>query len=182
MTVHAHPASAVVPCVYRSATPDEAPALEALIAAHREEGHLLPRDRAEIRVRAAQFVVADVDGAIRACAELVPLSPRLAEVRSLVVAPELRRHGVATRLVAELHQRAKARGFHSLLALAHDPRFFIRHDFSIVPHEWLPEKIARDCHGCPLFRLCDQRAMLLPLDPPRRRHSPQARPRPAAVA
>jgi len=107
--------------------------------------------------------VAEVDGRILACAELVPLSKRIAEVRSLVVAPDLRRHGVATRLIAELQERAQARGFESIVALAHDPRFFIHHDFSIVPHEWLPEKIARDCHDCPLFRHCGQYAMLLPL-------------------
>lgn len=168
MTVHPHPAIAIT-CSYRSATSEDAESLDGLIKAHAEEGHLLPRTIDNLRARAPHFVVAEVDGEIRACAELVPLSKRIAEVRSLVVAPDLRRHGVATHLIAELRDRADARGFQAVVALAHDPRFFIRHDFSIVPHEWLPEKIARDCHDCPLFRRCGQYAMLLPLGVRRQR-------------
>jgi amino-acid N-acetyltransferase len=163
MTIHPHPAVAGVPVVLRTATPDDAAALNALINTHREEGHLLPRQEDEIRARASRFVVAEADGVVKACAELVPLSPRMAEVRSLVVSGDLRHHGVATRLVDELEARATAEGFQSLLALAHDPRLFIRHNFSIVPHEWLSEKIARDCSSCALFRQCGQHAMLLPL-------------------
>lgn len=147
----------------RTATPSDAEAIDALIDAHREEGHLLPRQVDEIRARASRFVVAEVDGQIKACAELVPLSKGLAEVRSLVVAADARHHGVAARLVGELRSRARAEGFQSLLALAHDPRFFMRYNFSIVPHEWLSEKIARDCRGCALFRRCGQHAMLAPL-------------------
>ena len=149
--------------VIRTATPADAEALDALIGAHQEEGHLLPRQIEEIRARAAQFVVAESGGAIKACAELVPLSTRMAEVRSLVVASDFRRHGVATRLIEELEVRGRAAGFRSLLALAHDPRFFVQHNFSIVPHVWLSEKIARDCRSCALFRQCGQHAMLLPL-------------------
>jgi amino-acid N-acetyltransferase len=180
MTIHPHPV-VDVPFVLRAATPDDAPALNALINAHREEGHLLPREEAEIRARASRFVVADVDGAVKACAELVPLSNRLAEVRSLVVSGDLRRHGVATRLVDALQDRAKAEGFQSLLALAHDPRFFIRHNFSIVPHEWLSEKIARDCRTCALFRRCGQHAMLLPLSADRQTGAAPVRLRHAAA-
>ena len=32
-----------------------------------------------------------------------------------------------------------------------------------MPHLWVPEKIATDCLGCPLFRRCGQYAMMLPL-------------------
>lgn len=147
----------------RRASADDAPQLDALIRTHQAEGHLLPRQVDEIRARASQFVVAEVNGSIKACAELAPLSSRLAEVRSLVVSADARRHGVATRMLDDLRDRARAEGFHSLLALTHDPKFFIRHDFSIVPHEWLSEKIARDCQACALFRQCGQHAMLLPL-------------------
>lgn len=181
MTIHPHPAVADVPFVLRAATPDDAPTLNALINAHREEGHLLTREEDEIRARASRFVVADVDGVVKACAELVPLSNRLAEVRSLVVSGDLRRHGVATRLVDALQERARAEGFQSLLALAHDPRFFIRHNFSIVPHEWLSEKIAHDCRACALFRRCGQHAMLLPLSAARQTGAAPMRLRHAAA-
>jgi amino-acid N-acetyltransferase len=125
--------------------------------------------------------VAESAGVIKACAELVPLSARMAEVRSLVVARDVRRHGVATRLIEELEVRGRAAGFHSLLALAHDPRFFVHHNFSIVPHVWLTEKIARDCRSCALFRQCGQHAMLLPLTAGTRNSAARSRPRVAAA-
>lgn len=181
MTIHPHPALADLPVVFRAATPGDAGALNTLINAHLEEGHLLPRREDEIRARASRFVVAEVDGVVRACAELVPLSTRMAEVRSLVVSGELRRHGVATTLVDELETRARAGGLQALLALAHDPRFFVRHNFSIVPHEWLSEKIARDCASCAFFRHCGQHAMLLPLSAGRRTGTASVRLRSAAA-
>lgn len=149
--------------VIRTATPADAPALDALIGEHQREGHLLPRELSELRRRAPRFVVAEADGRLLACAELAPLSPRVAEIRSLVVARDVRRVGLGARIVGELRARATAAGFESLCAFTHDARLFVRHNFSIVPHVWLPEKIATDCASCPLFRQCGQQAMLLPL-------------------
>jgi len=147
----------------RQATTDDVPAIHALIAAHLDEGHLLPRDQAELARHAARFVVCDAAGEITACAELAPLSARVAEVRSLVVSRTFRRVGLAARLVGEVRRRAVEMGFETLSAFTHDARFFVRQNFSIVPHLWLPEKIATDCVGCPLFRKCSQHAMVLPL-------------------
>ena len=39
----------------------------------------------------------------------------------------------------------------------------MKQGFSIVPHTWVPEKIAVDCHRCPLFRKCGQSAVVLSL-------------------
>ena len=154
--------------VLRSATADDAAVVHALITSHALEGHLLPRERDEIHRHAGRFVVCEVDGVITACAELAPLSDRVAEVRSLVVSGHVRRVGLAARLVDELRRRATAGGFEMLCAFTHDARFFVRQSFSIVPHLWLPEKISTDCISCPLFRRCEQYAMVIPLrDVPR---------------
>jgi N-acetylglutamate synthase-like GNAT family acetyltransferase len=150
--------------VIRRATPADAEALHALITSHLDEGHLLPRALDELRVHAERFLVCDLAGAIVACAELAPLSRSVAEVRSLVVSRDARRGGLARRLVVELRDRAKGAGYDTLCAFTHDARFFVRQNFSIVPHVWLPEKIMTDCQGCPLFRRCRQYAMILPLD------------------
>jgi N-acetylglutamate synthase-like GNAT family acetyltransferase len=150
--------------VIRRATPADAEALHALITSHLDEGHLLPRALDELRVHAERFLVCDLAGAIVACAELAPLSRSVAEVRSLVVSRDARRGGLARRLVVELRDRAKGAGYNTLCAFTHDARFFVRQNFSIVPHVWLPEKIMTDCQGCPLFRRCRQYAMILPLD------------------
>jgi amino-acid N-acetyltransferase len=155
---------AVTDLVIRQATAADAEAMHALIQAHLDEGHLLPRAIDDLRRHAARFTVCEVGDRVMACGELAPLSPGVAEVRSLVVARDTRRAGLAGRVVAELRRRAAADGYRSLCAFTHDPRFFVRQNFSIVPHVWLPEKIGTDCLGCPLFRKCQQYAMLLPLD------------------
>lgn len=147
----------------RAATAADAPALHALIAAHLEEGRLLPRTQAELTDHAHRFVVALQDDRIVGCAELAPLSATVAEVRSLVVSSQARQSGLGHRMVDELGRRARREGFARLCAFAHDPRFFVRLGFSIVPHTWVPEKIAHDCHSCPLFRNCGQYAIVLDL-------------------
>jgi N-acetylglutamate synthase-like GNAT family acetyltransferase len=148
----------------RPATAADAPALHALIAAHLEEGKLLPRTLDELAVHAPRFVVAESGGQIVGCAELAPLSQTVAEVRSLVVSRDARRHGVGVQMVEDLAARARRDGFDRMCAFAHDPAFFVRRGFSIVPHTWVPEKIAHDCIACPLFRNCGQYAVVLEVD------------------
>ena len=152
----------------RAATTADAPALHALIAAHVEEGRLLPRTLEELMVHAPRFVVAtrpsESSESIVGCAELAPLSGAVAEVRSLVVGQDARRKGLGERMVEALAARARREGFDRLCAFAHDPGFFVHRGFSIVPHTWVPEKIAHDCYSCPLFRNCGQYAVLLDLD------------------
>ncbi len=149
--------------VVRQATMADAEAIHSLVQSHLDEGHLLPRHLSELRAHAERFVVCDVAGQITACAELAPLSQTVAEVRSLVVSRDFRRVGLAARLLTELRARARSLGFETLTAFTHDARFFVRQGFSIVPHVWIPEKIMHDCVGCPLFRHCEQYAVVLPL-------------------
>ena len=166
----------------RAATVKDAEALHALVSAHLQEGHLLPRDLEEIRRHADRFVVCGRRGHLRACAELAPLSASVAEVRSLVVASDYRRTGVAARLIDELRERARSLGFETLCAFTHDARVFVRQGFSIVPHLWVPEKITTDCLSCPLFRRCGQHAMVLPIHLGDRRGTADADTRRVAVA
>jgi N-acetylglutamate synthase-like GNAT family acetyltransferase len=152
----------------RAATAADAPALHALIATHLEEGRLLPRALDELTVHAPRFVVAveqSADGErIVGCAELAPLSQSVAEVRSLVVDRNARRLGLGQQMVEALSSRARSEGYEKLCAFAHEPRFFVHRGFSIVPHTWVPEKIAHDCNSCPLFRNCGQYAVVFDLD------------------
>jgi amino-acid N-acetyltransferase len=154
----------------RPAVTADAPELHTLIAAHLEEGKLLPRTLEELTVHAPRFVVAVEPTAsgdrIVGCAELAPLSGNVAEVRSLVVKEEVRRLGLGEQMVAALAARARVEEYTKLCAFAHEPAFFVRRGFSIVPHTWVPEKIAHDCYSCPLFRNCTQYAVVLDLDRP----------------
>lgn len=147
----------------RQATPDDARAIHDLIAGHLNEGHLLPRHLGEISVHAHRFVVAEDDGEIVGCADLAPLSRTVAEVRSLVVSTLARSGGAGGRLVDALVALSTQAGFERLCAFTHAPAYFVQLGFSIVPHEWLPDKISTDCGTCALFRRCGQYAVMFPL-------------------
>jgi amino-acid N-acetyltransferase len=162
---------------FREATAIDAAAVHRLITDNLEAGHLLPRGIDEVLAHAARFVVAEREGQVIGCAELAPLSATVAEVRSLVVNEEARGQRIGPELVAKLAAGAASRGFATLCAFTHQPSHFVKMGFTIVPHMWVPEKIAHDCTACPLFRRCGQYAVTLPL-----RAGVQLRPeQPAAV-
>src|SRR2546425_5494554 len=142
----------------------DAKKLFALIQANLEEGHLLPRTLGELTARANQFVVAVKARTIVGCAELAPLSPHVAEVRSLAVDGAARGSRVGVTIVDELRRRARRESFEKLCAFTHAPGYFIHMGFSIVPHLWLTEKIFTDCVKCPHFQQCGQYAMVVPVD------------------
>jgi len=148
----------------RTAAAADAKKLFTLIQANLEEGHLLPRTLGELAVHAERFVVAVKARKIVGCAELAPLSPHVAEVRSLAVDSAARGSRVGVMIVDELRLRARREGYEKLCAFTHAPRYFIHMGFSIVPHLWLTEKVFTDCVKCPQFRQCGQYAMVVPLD------------------
>lgn len=148
---------------FRQASPADSAVIHRLICDNLEAGHLLPRTLEDVTEHAGRFLVAENDGAVIACAELAPLSARVAEVRSLVVDAPARGQHIGPRLVAALGTDAASRGFATLCAFTHEPGHFVRLGFTIVPHMWVPEKIAHDCTACPLFRHCGQYAVTLPL-------------------
>lgn len=147
----------------RGATVADAAALYRLIAENIEAGHLLPRAMEDLEQNAHRFVVADVGNLVIACAELAPIGETVAEVRSLVVHQEYRGRHIGSQLVQHIADAANERGFSTLCAFTHEPGHFVRLGFSIVPHMWVPEKIAHDCTSCPLFRRCGQYAVTLTL-------------------
>jgi len=147
----------------RAAGPADVDAVHDLITTNLWAGHLLPRRREEIAAHIDRFVVATRRGTVVACAYLAPLSRSVAEVRSLIVSEHARLGGIGRRLLNELIARASTAGFEKICAFTHSPSYFVQMGFSIVPHVWLPEKIATDCNTCAQFRRCGQYAVLLPL-------------------
>jgi amino-acid N-acetyltransferase len=148
---------------FRQAVPSDAAVIHQLIVENLEAGHLLPRTLEDVTAHTARFLVAESDGVVIGCAELAPLSPSVAEVRSLVVDQHARGRQIGPRLVAQLAASGTAKGFATLSAFTHEPAHFVRLGFTIVPHMWVPEKIERDCRSCAQFRRCGQYAVTLPL-------------------
>ena len=150
--------------IMRTATRADASAIHALIARHQEQGRLLPRTEEEIARHADRFLVILDGQGVSGCAELAPLSATVAEVRSLVVDEKLRGLGLGRLLVEQLTREARLVGFTTVCAFTHEPGYFARLGFALVPHAWLPEKIGADCAGCPIFRRCGQSAMRVRID------------------
>lgn len=147
----------------RTGVAEDATAIHNLITANLSAGHLLPRTFDDIESHASRFVVAVADGRVIGCGELAPLSTEVAEVRSLVVDEASRGQRTGVALVTALADRARELGYVTLCAFTHQPSHFVRLGFSIVPHVWVPEKIALDCVGCSQFRHCGQYAVSLAL-------------------
>ena len=158
--------------VLRTAVRADAKRIHELIHQNLEQGRLLPRQLSELTTHIDRFVVGvDGRGSIVACAELAPLSRSRAEIRSLVVSEKRRGQGLGRTIVNELRSRARAAGYDNLCVFAHQPAYFVHMGFSIVPHTWLPEKLAANCRTCELFRRCDQFALVTNLDATRDSHA-----------
>lgn len=149
--------------VIRPALTGDAGRVYQLITENLVAGHLLARPLGEVELHVPRFLVATDGDDVIGCAELARLSPAVAEVRSLVVDVPRRGTGVGRRLLEALIAAAAAQRFPRLCAFTHQARPFVRAGFSIVPHPWVPAKIAADCQRCDLFRRCRQYAVVLDL-------------------
>ena len=154
-----------MPIQLRTGEAADAAAIHELITTNLSVGHLLPRTFEDVESHAHRFVVAVNDDTVIGCGELAPLSAEVAEVRSLVVDEACRGQRTGVALVNALADRARDLGYVTLCAFTHQPSHFVRLGFSIVPHVWVPEKIALDCVGCSQFRQCGQYAVTLSLRP-----------------
>jgi len=83
----------------------------------------------------ASFFVAQSEGRLVGCCALQVYSKRLAEVRSLAVAPEFQDRGVASRLVKSCIERARERGIRELFAVTSQTSFFGRLGFATFRRE-----------------------------------------------
>ena len=108
----------------RHADPADAPAISAVIQQHVASGLLLPRTPEFVAERAADFLVAEVGGAVVGCVHLSEYSPSLAEVRSLAVDEAHAAADLRERLLAQVEQLAGRRGYPTLFAVTNDADFF----------------------------------------------------------
>jgi len=85
--------------------------------------------------RLPSFFVAEASGKLVGCCALQVYSKRLAEVRSLAVAPDYQDRGVASKLVECCIQRARERGIRELFAVTSQTSFFGRLGFATFRRE-----------------------------------------------
>ena len=144
----------------RLARQSDVPGICRLIQIYADQGVLLPRNEEQVRAHLGHFLVlteggpANASGAalpekLLGCVALEPYGSDLAEIRSLAVEPEAHNLGLGGRLVEAALSTARRRKIARVFAVTHAAPFFEHHGFQATSRFELPEKIARDCTGCP---------------------------------
>jgi amino-acid N-acetyltransferase len=145
----------------RSAVCADADTIHGLIAAQVQDGTLLARSVAEIRRNIRDFVVAEHEGGVVGCGALHLYGPHLAEIRSITVQRDHRRHGFGRALVEALLRRARRRDITGVCLFTREPEFFAPFGFAVVERDRVPEKFYKDCQLCPRRHACDEIAMAI---------------------
>ncbi len=145
----------------RKATLADADEIARLVDLGVQEGQLLPRAPEAIRASINDWIVAEASARAIGAGSLLEMTPVLAEVRSLVVAPEYRKYGLGGKIVLALVEEARVRGVPTVFALTRAVKFFERLGFVVTDKENFPEKVWRDCWICPVRFNCDEIAMVM---------------------
>lgn len=147
----------------RPADLEDVRAIAGLVDEYAGPGYLLPRQREDIRRTIDLWRIVRSPEGLLACGSLLPYSDELAEVRSMAVAPGRQGQGLGSAVLTELIEEGHRRGFEALFALTRAVRFFEDHGFSVSHRLEFPEKVWRDCLGCPFLDNCDETAVALDL-------------------
>jgi amino-acid N-acetyltransferase len=145
----------------RKARLQDATDIYELVNSLSHDGTLLRRPFAEICENVRDFTVAESEGGIfLGCGALHLYGPHLAEVRSIIVRPEAKSHGVGGELLQALLAEAEENGVGCVCLFTRIPDFFFRYGFREVEERAaLPDKIFKDCQNCPRLYKCDEVAM-----------------------
>lgn len=118
----------------RKAGKKDIPDIYALIHAATERGRILKRSRKEIQKTIRHFWVTEEDGNIVACCALEIYNKKLAEVRSLAVAPHHQEKGIGSALLGHCITEARKKGIYEVLAITDRENLFKRLGFSEQLH------------------------------------------------
>jgi amino-acid N-acetyltransferase len=134
------------------------PEMQALVTQEVKEGVILKRSDDEVATNIRSYVLAKEEGKLLGYSALHIHSPRLAEIRSLIVDQEHRGRQIGQRLVKHMLDEAEELGVSGeVLVLTYLPNFFKKMNFSEINKESIPEhKIWADCIKCIHFPVCNE--------------------------
>ena len=150
--------------VRKAAMRDIRPILD-LINDYAALGLMLPRTEFELSEAIRDFTVVTSGGELLGCGALHFYSPTLAEIRSLAVREQAKKHGVGRKLVEALVAEAGRYELDAVFAFTYVVDFFRRLGFEPIERGALPLKAWKDCVRCPKFQSCDEVAVLRVLRP-----------------
>ena len=138
------------------------PAMREMVASEIKEGIILDRSEDEVATNIRSYVLAKEDEKLVGYTALHIHSPRLAEIRSLIVDEAYRGQKIGQKLVKFALQEAREIGVaEDVLVLTYSPGFFEKLGFVEINKEVIPEhKIWADCIKCIHFPICNEVAMV----------------------
>lgn len=149
------------PITYKKPTLRDIPAMQRLVAPEVESGVILQRTNDEIATNIRSYFLAEDGERLVGFVALHIHSPKLAELRSMIIDPEYRGHNIGSTLVENACEEGRRLGLQEVLALTYQQRFFERLGFVEIPKESIPEhKIWADCIKCKLFPVCNEVSLI----------------------
>jgi amino-acid N-acetyltransferase len=146
----------------RKAQLHDAQAIYQLIDSFTHDNTLLHRSYADICQNIHTFSIVETgSGQFIGCAALHVYGQHLAEIRSIVVRPDTKRHGAGSLLVHALLDQAEASGIKCVCLFTRVPAFFERLHFRIADRHALRDKVVKDCMHCARRNACDEIAMAI---------------------
>jgi amino-acid N-acetyltransferase len=136
--------------------------MQNLVIEEVENGNILDRNSNEMATTIRSYTVAKDGDEIIGFIALHIHTIELAEIRSLVVKENYRKHGIAKELITKAIEEAKSLYLQRLLVLTYKKELFEFFNFVEIPKESIPEtKIWADCIKCKHFPVCDEVSLVL---------------------
>lgn len=137
------------------------PKMQELVKSEVENGVILFRDEDDMANTIRSYMLAKMDGELAGFAALHIYSPKLAEIRSLVIKDSYRGKGLGKALLGALESEGKKLGVSQILTLTYQKEFFEKSGFIEIPKENIPEhKIWADCIKCKHFPICNEISLI----------------------
>ena len=147
------------------ATLKDIPDMLDLVAEEVKSGVILDRNAEEIATNIRSYVLAKEGERLVGYTALHVHSPRLAEIRSLIVNEAFRGRSVGKEMVLFALDEARALGLEEILVLTYVPQFFLKMGFEEIAKESIPEqKIWADCIKCIHFPVCNEVSLMYHID------------------
>ncbi len=147
--------------LYRKAKLGDIPQMQKLVSPEIDSGIILLRSDDELATNIRSYTVGILDETIVAFNALHIHSPKLAEIRSLIVDEKLRGQGVGKKLIKLSEQEGISLGLKEILALTYQQSFFESLGFKEISKESIPEhKIWADCIKCKHFPICNEVSLI----------------------
>jgi len=141
------------------------PEMQELASESIKDGTILNRTDDEIATNIRSYVLAKEAGRLIGYTALHIHSPRLSEIRSLIVDENYRGISVGKQMVLFALEEARKLGVEEVLVLTYLPQFFTKLGFSEIAKESIPEhKIWADCIKCIHFPICNEVSLMYKID------------------